>query len=92
MNTRDRTVAGTLLPRLEVRVYNLENERDLARFIKGNACEIAVLFSDRKIDYDPLQRVGVGVTRLGTVRAVAVGAYAFALAQLDRPPTEATTA
>ena len=33
--------------------------------------------------YDPLERVGVGLSRLGTSRAVALGAYAFALTALD---------
>ena len=33
--------------------------------------------------YDPLQRVGVGISRLGTSEAVAIGAYAFALRKLD---------
>jgi glucokinase len=40
--------------------------------------------SDRKVAYDPLKRVGVGLSRLGTSQAVAIGAYAFALAELDR--------
>jgi glucokinase len=39
--------------------------------------------SGRKVAYDPLKRVGVGLSRLGTSRAVALGAYAFALAELD---------
>ena len=40
--------------------------------------------SGRKVAYDPLKRIGVGLSRLGTSRAVAIGAYAFALAELDR--------
>jgi predicted NBD/HSP70 family sugar kinase len=35
---------------------------------------------------DPLQRIGVGISRLGTSKAVAVGAYAFALSALDGKP------
>ena len=34
--------------------------------------------------YDPLKRIGVGLSRLGTSHAVALGAYAFALAALER--------
>ncbi|HPV55575.1 MAG TPA: ROK family protein, partial [Tenuifilaceae bacterium] len=37
----------------------------------------------REVDYDPLKRFGVGLSRLGTSHAVAVGAYAFALKKLD---------
>ncbi len=40
--------------------------------------------SGRKVAYDPLKRIGVGLSRLGTSQAVAVGAYSFALAELDR--------
>jgi glucokinase len=40
--------------------------------------------SRKKVQYDPLQRTGVGLTRLGTSEATALGAYAFALQALDR--------
>ena len=34
------------------------------------------------LKYDPAQRIGVGMSRLGTSEAVAIGAYAFALRKL----------
>jgi glucokinase len=34
--------------------------------------------------YDPMARTGVGMSRLGTSEAVAIGAYAFALHKLDK--------
>ena len=40
--------------------------------------------TDRKVIYDPLKRVGVGLSRLGTSRAVAIGAYAYALHVLEQ--------
>ena len=52
--------------------------------MKGEAREVVVPGSGRKVAYDPLKRIGVGLSRLGTSRAVAIGAYAFALAELDR--------
>ncbi len=39
--------------------------------------------SARHALYDPHKRTGVGVTRLGTSHAVALGAYAYALRALD---------
>ena len=51
-------------------------------FLKGEARTIQVPRSDRTVAYDPLQRIGVGMSRLGTSEAVALGAYAFALNQL----------
>ena len=71
-------------PRLEVAAFNLEDAAARAAFLKGEAREVPVPGSNRKVAYDPLQRVGVGLSRLGTSRAVAIGAYAFALGELDR--------
>ena len=39
--------------------------------------------SGTQVSYDPLQRTAVGLSRLGTSEAVAIGAYAYALNQLD---------
>jgi glucokinase len=72
------------IPRLEVRAFNLEDAGEREAFVKGEAREVAVPGSGRSVAYDPLKRIGVGLSRLGTSRAVAMGAYAFALAELDR--------
>jgi glucokinase len=83
MNASYETLSGPV-PRLEVRAFNLEDPAGRAAFVKGEAREVVVPGSDRKVPYDPLKRVGVGLSRLGTSRAVALGAYAFALTELDR--------
>jgi glucokinase len=70
-------------PRLEVKVFDLEDPAARAAFVKGEALEVVVPGSGRKVAYDPLQRIGVGLSRLGTSRATALGAYAFALSALD---------
>jgi glucokinase len=75
---------GKRVQRLEVRAFNLEDPNDLEIFLKGEQKEIRVPGSNYKLFYDPLRRIGVGVTHLGTSKAVAVGAYAFALSVLDR--------
>ena len=72
------------IPRLEVKAFNLEDAGARDAFVKGEAREVVVPGSGRKVAYDPLQRVAVGLSRLGTSKAVAIGAYAFALAELDR--------
>ncbi len=75
---------GKRVQRLEVRAFNLEDKVELDLFLKGEQKEIPVPGSNYKLFYDPLRRLGVGVSRLGTSKAVAVGAYAFALTALDR--------
>jgi glucokinase len=77
------TVAGEPLMRLEMTAFNLEDPEESRRFVKGEVKEVVVPGSTRTVTYDPLERVGVGLSRLGTSRAVALGAYAFALSALD---------
>ncbi|MBE0637734.1 MAG: ROK family protein [Bacteroidales bacterium] len=84
MNFKFDTPDAKYLPRLEIKVFNLENDRDLQRFLTGDKREIEVPFSAKKIGYDPLKRIGVGVTRLGTSKATSLGAYAFALNELNK--------
>ena len=70
--------------RLIARAFNLEDAGETAEFTRRHAREIVVPGTTDRISYDPLPRTAVGVSRLGTNEAVAVGAYAFALQQLDR--------
>jgi glucokinase len=69
--------------RLASVAFNLEDPAQMKEFIKGETREVAIPKSRKKAVYDPLQRIGVGISRLGTTEAVAIGAYAFALHQLD---------
>jgi glucokinase len=83
MNGSLETLDGKKIPRMESKAFNLEDEAELSAFIRGEQREITVPGSNRKVVYDPLKRVGVGLSRLGTSEAVAIGAYAFALHCLD---------
>lgn len=84
LNSEFKTPAGKTIPRLAIKVYNLENDDELAIFLKGASKEIPVPGTGKKVMYDPLARTGVGISRLGTSKAIAIGAYAFALNVLDR--------
>jgi glucokinase len=83
MNGSVETLNSEKVPRMEIKAYNLEDETGMNDFIRGEAREIGVPGSNKKVTYDPLKRIGVGLSRLGTSRAVAIGAYAFALHSLD---------
>jgi len=74
--------AGNPFRRLAAAAFNLEDPAQLEIFLKGETRTIKVPGSDRTLAYDPLQRVAVGMSRLGTSEAVALGAYAFALQKL----------
>ena len=75
---------GKPIRRLLPFAFNLEDPEQRERFVRGELREIQVPGSARRVRYDPLQRTGVGVSRLGTSRAISIGAYAFALSRLDR--------
>ncbi len=74
---------GKKLRRLASTAFNLEDPQQIGRFVEGEVREINIPGSRKRIAYDPLQRTGVGISRLGTSQAVAIGAYAFALQKLD---------
>lgn len=73
---------GNQFRRLASAAFNLEDAAQLEKFLKGETREITVPGGKRKVKYDPLQRIGVGMSRLGTSEAVSIGAYAFALRKL----------
>jgi glucokinase len=74
--------SGRTFRRLTQVVFNLEDPASRSPFLRGAPCEIAVPGSTRRVLYDPLRRIGVGLSRLGASNAVAIGAYAFALRRL----------
>jgi glucokinase len=70
---------GQKLHRLASTAFNLQDASQMEKFVQGEAREIRIPYSDRTLKYDPAQRIGVGISRLGTSEAIAIGAYAFAL-------------
>ena len=75
--------ASSGVRRLWQSVYDLDNEAELNEFLKGDVREAKVPFSDRRVLYDAALRIGVGFSRIGTSRAISIGAYAVALDNLD---------
>jgi len=68
--------------RLESKIFNLENPTCLESFKSSSDTLIKIPFSDKVIAYDSTKRLGIGVSKLGASRAVALGAYAFAMKQI----------
>jgi glucokinase len=79
MNHPFDTMSGTPLDRMEIHACNLEDPAGLSSFLESGAREIAIPFSSNRLTYDPNKKTGIGISRLGTSKAVSVGAYAFAL-------------
>ncbi|MCL2560779.1 MAG: ROK family protein [Rikenellaceae bacterium] len=83
MRGRMRTLSGDTIDRMQMRVYNLDNEAEFAAFARGDSRELKVYGSDRTVTYDPQKRTGIMISKLGASRAISLGAYAFALSALD---------
>ena len=69
--------------RLESDCFDLEDAAELKQFCTGKMVQTTVPGSGEKLCYDAMKRCGIGRSRLGTSRAVSLGAYVFALRQLD---------
>ena len=78
-----RTLSGDTLQRLQMKVYNLEDDAEFEAFAKGDARQIKIYGSDQTVTYDPQKRIGIMIDKIGTSKAISVGAYDFALDQLD---------
>lgn len=71
------------IDRLELSSFDLEDAADLMKFCSGEMRQVRIPGSDQKISFDAMKRTGIGRSRLGTSRAVSLGAYVFALEQLS---------
>lgn len=73
---------GNISDRLSFKVFNLEDVSVFGTYANGNTKKLHVPDSDREVIYDNMPRTGVGLSKLGTSDAVALGAYALALVKL----------
>ncbi len=79
-----KTIGGEELNRVQMKVYDLDDEAQFAEFARGDQRELKVYGSDKTVSYDPQKRIGVAISKMGASKAISVGAYTFALDQLDR--------
>jgi predicted NBD/HSP70 family sugar kinase len=84
LRSKMHTISGEELNRVQMKVYDLDNEAEFAEFAKGDARKIKVYGSDEEVTYDPQKRIGVTISKMGASKAISVGAYTFALDQLDK--------
>ena len=75
---------GAPADRMEMKAFFLDDAADRAAFLASTSRRIMVPKTTETVEYDPVKRTGVIMTRLGTSKAIAFGAYAFALNELDK--------
>ena len=83
LRSKIRQLNGNELNRVQMKVYDLDDESEFRAFARGDRRTLKVYGTDRYVAYDPQKRIGVTISKLGASRAISVGAYAFALSQLD---------
>lgn len=83
MNAQTGMMSGERFRRLQMEAFNLDDEASFDRFARGEAVTIRVPGSGREIGYDPFKRIGITISRQGTNRSIALGAYVFALNNMD---------
>lgn len=84
MRSNYTSPTGVEYPRLAQKVFYLDDPKEVVEFVHGDIREVQVPHSEKRITYDPMPRVGVGFSQIGTSKAISIGAYAFALNVLDQ--------
>lgn len=84
INTTIGRADGSRVPRIELTAYNVEDDLELDKFLKGSPKKVTIPETSISVDYDPVKKVGVGVAKLGDLRAISIGAYSFALHRLSK--------
>lgn len=83
LNGKLSSFGGGTVDRLEVRAFDLEDPAQSDEFYQSKQRMVTVPQSGREVVYNFAKQMGVGLSRLGTSRAVAIGAYAFAVNAID---------
>jgi predicted NBD/HSP70 family sugar kinase len=79
MRSRIKTMSGDELNRVQMNVYNLDDEAEFKKFAAGNSTKIKVYGTDKEVVYDPEKRVGITISDIGASNAVSLGAYLYAI-------------
>lgn len=82
MRGRITTLDGNSLNRMQMEVYDLDNPEEFGNFARGGNRILKVYGSERYVNYDPVKRIGITVSKLGASQAISTGAYAYALSRL----------
>lgn len=84
MRSDIKTLGGDTLNRVQMKVYDLDDDAEFEAFARGEQRTIKVYGTDKEVTYDPQKRVGVMFSKIGASTAISLGAYAFALNEIDK--------
>ncbi|MCQ2187018.1 MAG: ROK family protein [Bacteroidales bacterium] len=84
MNSKLGAFSGAQFPCLQMKTFDLTTKEGMDEFLKDNSKMVKVLGTGREVRYFNEMKTGVTFTHIGTSTAISLGAYAYALAQIDR--------
>lgn len=83
LRSKLHTLPGEEVGRIQMEVFDLDDEGEFLRFAAGEERKLKVYGSEKTVTYDPMKRTGIAISRLGATKAISIGAYTYALSRLD---------
>ena len=84
LRSQMHSIGGEAFDRVQMKVFDLDNEAEFEQFAKGASRDLPVYGSDKVVTYDPMKRIGVMISHIGASTAISLGAYAYALNEVDK--------
>lgn len=75
---------GNEMKRIVPKAIFIENEETLYEFVKSDTKFIQIPFSENKTAYNEVKKLPIGVSTLGTSKAIWLGSYALAIEYLNQ--------
>ncbi len=83
LNSELSTAEGARFPRLQMKVYDLDEAGQFASFARGGECRVVIPGTNETVIYDSCKRTGVTTAASATSSSISAGAYIYALNHLD---------
>ncbi len=83
LRTTMHTRKGVSITRVPSYVYNLEDEAEFAEFTKPQSQSFKIYGTNETVTFDTQRRLGILTSHMGTSKATTLGAYCYALHQID---------
>ena len=84
LRSQMHSIEGEEFDRVQMKIFDLNDEAEFEQFAKGASRDLPVYGTDKVVTYDPMKRIGVMITNIGASTAISLGAYAYALNEVDK--------
>lgn len=84
MREKSGTFSGDMFSRLQMNFYDLTDKDQFEDFLIDKSVQVKIPDSNQYVTYNSIKQSGILKTTLGTSKAVSLGAYAYALSELDK--------